>query len=196
MIIGDRMLGVTELASILSLSRPAVHNILSKCDVGTASANTRQKKLSSNDVAKILSMRKLAYPNTKATFGIEKGGNGKSALTLMTALAAARRGCSVVVIDTDPEGCCTQFLMTDDFDLKNSKTVYEVFKENIPIREAIVPSRFDGVKFLPARAHIRRTEKLIEGENPKKLLAEKLVGIEDEGTLVFFDVPPIPLYCG
>ena len=99
-----------------------------------------------------------------ASIAIEKGGVGKTILTLNTAAAAAKRGYSTCILDLDPEACSTLFLAPDNTDFDQLGTILEVYSSDRQIIDFVTKSRFDGIDFLASKSKIRRTEKFISGK--------------------------------
>ena len=84
----------------------------------------------------------MAYRPTIATFGNEKGGVGKSLITINVAIQRAQQGARVLIIDLDPEACATNFLLKEEYFNKDFFTMLEVFKNNTSFKDAIIPSRY------------------------------------------------------
>jgi len=142
-------------------------------------------------VRQFYTMKRMQFRPTVATIGMQKGGVGKSLLTLNTALAGAQKGARVLVVDLDPEACATQFLTRPEFELNKAQTILEVIRDGLPLQKVIVPSRFDGISFVPCRASARRADALAINENPATLLPEKIKKLlGSHFDLVLFDVPP------
>lgn len=129
-------------------------------------------------------------PVRKATIGMEKGGVGKSFLTVNTALALAERGRRVLVIDLDPEACATNFLLPEDADYRTLATMLEIYaSETLTFAGAAVRSRHPGVDVVACKPKARRVHRFLAGRNPRKTLAERLGHVEGYD-LVLFEVPP------
>lgn len=140
----------------------------------------------------MLEKREKTYKHQKVTIAQEKGGVGKTTLTLQVAIRKAKLGCRVLVIDLDPEANSTIFLMReeDEDKMHEMNSIYEVFKENLKIEDCILPSRYEFVDYLPAQGRMRKVDRLTSDGNPKKLLRDRLQGLEEKYDLILFDLPP------
>lgn len=120
----------------------------------------------------------------------EKGGVGKSALTLSSAWELAKRGKRVLIIDMDGQMANVSYLSgvkTDD----STSTMSDVLLRGVPIRDAILPlpkagdMKLDIVPATVAMAIIPQTAKI---RTMKKVVQE----IRDDYDYVFLDVNPSP----
>ena len=69
----------------------------------------------------------------------QKGGVGKTTTSSALAAGLTREGKKVLGIDLDPQG---NFGFSLGLDIEDSKTIYEVFKYQIPIEAAIQPTDY------------------------------------------------------
>lgn len=140
-------------------------------------------------IQQLLMNRGLSFRKTYATIGQEKGGVGKSLLTVNTAINLVRKGANGLIVDLDPEACATNLLLPDEFIGKQLSTIYEIFKHDGQIVDTIVPTRFDGLDLVPCRGKARRVDRMIADENPKFLLRARMMELEHYD-FIFFEVPP------
>lgn len=141
-------------------------------------------------MASLLSLRGVQYKPKTATIGIEKGGNGKTLITINTALTAAKYGVPTLIVDLDPECCASLFLLQSDADIATLGSLVEVYEHNKQMLDFVVPSRFDGIDILPSKTAIRRLDRLLDDDNPKSLMRRKMQGLREKYGLILFDVPP------
>src|SRR6185437_5087183 len=66
----------------------------------------------------------------------QKGGVGKTALTINLGAALAKLGERVLLVDLDPQGHLTEGVGFKDLYLDNAPTLYDVFTEKKAIRTA------------------------------------------------------------
>ena len=185
------MIPVKDAADVLGLSAVRLKQILKEDHLAFARSKNGYISVSHETLRDMMKSRGIRYKPTVATFGIEKGGAGKTTLTLLFALYASRiRGVKVAVLDVDPEASATQFLALESFDIAKSGTILEVFQHNRQIIDFLQPSRFTGVDFLPCRALSRRVDRFIADANPKKFLRQKMHGLTDMYDVILWDVPP------
>ena len=188
------MITPAECAELLSLTDVRVKQILKEIipenEIYRTKPEHGQIKLSSAQTRKIIEHRGMAYRPTIATFGNEKGGVGKSLITINVAIQRAQQGARVLIIDLDPEACATNFLLKEEYFNKDFFTMLEVFKNNTSFKDAIIPSRYESLDIVPCRGKASRAEKYVRDENLGTLIKSKmndLVGIYD---LILFEVPP------
>ncbi len=130
-------------------------------------------------------------PFSVLTIGIEKGGVGKSTLTVNLAAFMAARGMRVLVIDFDPQACATNFLLPDDADYSRLITPLELFSGGASVfADEAVDSRIDGVRLIPSKAGVRKIIRSWSGIRIYEKLQELLVGADESFEAVIFDVPP------
>lgn len=186
------MLNVRQVSDILDVSPVRVKQILRdnpEFIINRESSNNGLIKIPHSTVRNLLENKGLSYKKRIVTIGMEKGGVGKSLLTINTAINLASRGARVLIIDLDPEACSTNHLAKENVDFDSFKTIYEVFKHSLQIKEIIVETRYAGLHLAPCRGKARRTDRLVSDRNPKKLLKDQMEGLDDYD-LILFDVPP------
>jgi cellulose biosynthesis protein BcsQ len=179
-----------DVARYVGLTRVRVKQIVRDAELKIIKEPNGFVRLPSTTVRSVYALRNLKFRATIATIGLQKGGVGKSLLTINTALAGAHKGARVLVIDLDPEACATQFLVNQNFDMTTARTILDVIKDDIHIENVIVPSKFDGIDLMPCRNLSRRVDSLVINENPATLLSEKVAQLKVDYDLILFDVPP------
>lgn len=115
----------------------------------------------------------------------QKGGVGKTTVTLGLASAAASAGRRVLVVDLDPQAASTWVLGLDPAEL--DLTVADVVGDaRVPIDEAIRPSAWSNdVQVLAGSSALQN----LEG-GPSKRLRKALTAVEDRYEAVLVDCPP------
>lgn len=115
----------------------------------------------------------------------QKGGVGKTTVTLGIASAAAQAGRRVLVVDLDPQASSTWVLGVEPDGLERS--VSQVLSGRKPdARTAIVPAAWSGpIDVLPATGALQR----LESGAPTKL-RDAIAAVEDDYEAVLIDCPP------
>lgn len=118
----------------------------------------------------------------------QKGGVGKTTVTLGLASAAAAAGHRVLVADLDPQGACT-WVLADDDTVGGRATVAELLRSEptaTAAREAIVRSTWgDGVHLLPGSAALQGFE-----DGSVRRLRRVLDRVGDGYDAILIDCPP------
>ncbi len=78
----------------------------------------------------------------------QKGGVGKTTLTVALAALLAQRGMRVLAADLDPQGSLTSYLGLEPEAVDRS--AYELLLEQAPPEELVLPTAWEGLSLLPA----------------------------------------------
>lgn len=115
----------------------------------------------------------------------QKGGVGKTTVTLGLTSAAAQAGRRVLVVDLDPQASSSWVLGIDPDQVERSLSQV-LAGRNPSAKPAIVPSGWsDRVDVLPASADLQRLER----GAPTKL-RDALAGVADDYEAILIDCPP------
>ncbi|MFN3194052.1 MAG: ParA family protein [Aureliella sp.] len=131
----------------------------------------------------------------------QKGGCGKSSTCFHLAGAFAASGCSVLLIDADPQGSLSQGFFGSDYveNLPASKTLAALFDEEcffIDQQQLIRETDFEGISIVPCNQHLAKfnipePEKAgMEQYSIKEFLVE-----HDNYDVVLIDCPPNLYQC-
>lgn len=184
------MMTVREASSLYEMSGHRLKQIIKEEKLEVHKLSNGYIRIPNATMSALNHLRDIQYQFKILTIGMEKGGLGKTILTINLAICAARKGLKVLVNDFDPECCASLFLAPDDTDWDELGSIREVFLNEKQILDYVIPSRFDGVDFLPSKSRVRKIDRQLDGQNPKHLLRKVSQGIEGYYDLVLNDVPP------
>ncbi len=119
----------------------------------------------------------------------QKGGVGKTTTTVNLGAFLARNGRSVLVVDIDPQGNATSGFGVAKGELE--KSAYHVLIDDLPIKEAIVPTPVQGLQLLPATIDLAGAEiELVVALSRETKLKRSLSPVVGEHDYILIDCPP------
>ena len=126
----------------------------------------------------------------KISFANQKGGVGKTSLTLHTAGALAERGKKVLVIDMDQQGNLSSVFIDNIYTLP--LTVADLLVEDgANIQQVIQKTNFDKIDILPANLLLSDLEARLAGDDDAQFyLLEHLEEIDNKYDYILIDCPP------
>ncbi|WP_449186837.1 ParA family protein [Zhurongbacter thermophilus] len=119
----------------------------------------------------------------------QKGGVGKTTLTVNLAAALTQQNKKVLVVDTDPQGNATTSLIGLE-DLET--TLLEIVMDNIPPEEAVITieKSFGNMYLLPAPPELALANIEIEGTGNLSYMKEILEQLKHQFDYILIDTPP------
>ena len=120
------------------------------------------------------------------TFAALKGGIGKTTISTNVAVRASSLGAKVLLIDLDPESCATNQLA--NMDGIEPVIFADILRDGLDIKKAIIPSNYKGLDIVPSALRNHHSEKFLANSNPKKIIKDKLEGLNYN--LILLELPP------
>ena len=124
------------------------------------------------------------------SFANQKGGVGKTSLTLHTSGALAESGKKVLIIDMDQQGNLSSVFLDNIYTL--SSTISNVLVENgIDIEDVIKKTNFINIDIVPANLTLSDLDARLAGDDDAQFyLLEELRSLESEYDYILIDCPP------
>lgn len=79
------------------------------------------------------------------TFALQKGGTGKTSVSVSTAVQLAENGRKVLLLDADPQGNATTWLGIDEMSVE----LADVLMKKSPVKDAIINTRVGNLSIIP-----------------------------------------------
>jgi chromosome partitioning protein len=119
----------------------------------------------------------------------QKGGVGKTTTVVNLATSLALSGRRILVVDLDPQGNATSGFGVDKSAVDRS--MYDVLVDDIPIRDAVIPTEVDGLSLAPSSIELSGAEvELVSADRRDRRLTRALDGKIAEYDWVLVDGPP------
>ena len=117
-----------------------------------------------------------------------KGGVAKTTSTVDLAYAIADKGYKVLVVDTDPQCNSTYSLLGN---LDQSKTLFEVLIDGIPLEQTIVPTQHKNLFVVPCSINLSAADLMLASAHGRERKLERAIRpIKDFYDFIIIDTPP------
>jgi len=128
-------------------------------------------------------------PGLVVAIANQKGGVGKSTTAINLGACLSGSGERVLLIDTDPQANATSGLGFTRPEI--SHTIYEVLTSDLPLEEAIEPTRVKDLFLVPSSIDLAGAEiELVARFARERQLARALEGLASRYDTVIIDCPP------
>ncbi|MGE5682318.1 MAG: ParA family protein [Bacillota bacterium] len=123
------------------------------------------------------------------SFSNQKGGVGKTSLTIHLSGVIEEAGHRVLLIDLDPQGNLSSFFLENIYEL--DKTIREVLVDEIDASCVVCSTRFPNIDILPANLTLSDLDaKLAGSDDAQYILMDSISDIISNYDFVLIDCPP------
>lgn len=122
-----------------------------------------------------------------------KGGTGKTTLTINLSHALANKGKKVLIIDQDPQSNSSSVLLPAPLSHLGERTLYDLYSgTDMPVQNCIYKTQYDDLFIMPNMSITASLEhKLYQDVASSYLLGKKIIRqVKDDYDFIFFDCPP------
>jgi chromosome partitioning protein len=126
----------------------------------------------------------------------QKGGVGKSSITANLAAISAARGRDTLVVDLDPQGNASQYLLGDAWESADSD-VAAFFTDALSIRilprdplQYLTPTDYEGLHVLASSPELAELQAKLEARHKIYKLRELLLKLAGQFDAIYVDTPP------
>lgn len=119
------------------------------------------------------------------TIANQKGGVGKTTVSMALVSSLTRRHFRALGVDMDPQGSLG---FHAGLDIDSDRTIYQVLKGETPIRDAIAHSQWGD--FILSNILLSSLSEEVHGGGREQLLSKALGEVRDEYDFIVIDTPP------
>jgi chromosome partitioning protein len=126
----------------------------------------------------------------------QKGGVGKSSITANLAAISATRGLDTLVVDLDPQGNSSQYLLGDAWE-NTTADMAAFFNDSLSIRilprdplRYVTPTEYDGLHVIASSPGLAELQAKLETKHKIYELRELLLKLSEQFDAIYVDTPP------
>ena len=126
----------------------------------------------------------------------QKGGVGKSTITCNLAAISAHQGLRTLVIDLDPQGNSTHYLLGNAFD-QETPNLAEFFDQTLKFSarpkstaDFVVATQWDNLDLMCSSPELEELQSKLESRHKIYKLRDALAELDDSYDRVYIDTPP------
>ncbi len=127
----------------------------------------------------------------------QKGGVGKSSITVNLAALSAASGKKTLLIDLDIQGNSSHYLGVNINEKKNDKSIADLFDQSVswfsvstPIKSFPQPTEFENLHIIPSSPRLATLEPELERRYKIYKLRDALDELDGEYERIYIDTPP------
>lgn len=119
----------------------------------------------------------------------QKGGVGKTSLTVHLSGVMAEKNLRVLLIDLDPQGNLSSFFLENIYDIET--TAREMILEGLEAKEVLQKTRFENIDVIPANITLSDLDAKLAGvDDAQYILMDCIRGVVDQYDFILIDCPP------
>lgn len=127
----------------------------------------------------------------------QKGGVGKSTITCNLAAISAHRGQRTLVVDLDPQGNSTHYLLGQTAEQAGAPTLGDFFEQTLkfslrpkPTADFIIQTPWKGLHLMASAPHLEELQAKLESRHKIYKLREALAEVAADYDHIYIDTPP------